>query len=40
MNEMAKVKDIESKIYNIRGKLVLYEGLFIDKYIIPMMFRI
>ena len=24
------------KIYNIRGKLVLYEGLFIDKYIIPL----
>ena len=23
------------KLYNIKGKLILYEGLFIDKYIIP-----
>ena len=24
------------KLYNIKGKLILYEGLFIDKYIIPL----
>jgi len=39
-NKRITIKQIKNhpwfKLYNIKGKLILYEGLFIDKYIIPL----
>ena len=39
-NKRITIKQIKNhpwfKLYNIKGKVILYEGLFIDKYIIPL----